>query len=114
MKHLGFKPPTKHTTKREKKSWKQEILKWWEAQQQPKLDAEVGKLGQGLLNPKPRKVKWAGDHGREQEEEEEDIYVGCKIFVIDFFGSSSYTVERERLGDDCSFHLVARTFFEEC
>jgi hypothetical protein len=92
MEHLGFKPPTKPATKRKRKLGKQEILKWWEAQQ-PKLDAEVEKLGQGLLNPK-LKVKWAGDHGWEKEEEE-DIYVGCKIFVIDFFGSSSYKVERD-------------------
>ncbi len=46
-----------------------------------------------------------------KKEEEEDIYVGCKIFVIDFFGSSSYKVEREReRRGRCSFHLVARTF----
>lgn len=73
---------THHKKKKKKKSWKQEILKWWEAQH-PKLDAEVEKLGQGLLSPKPEgEVSWGPWAGK--EEEEEDIYVGCKIVVIDF------------------------------
>ncbi len=78
MEHLGgLKPPTKHTTKRKKKSWKQEILKWWEAQH-PKLDAEVEKQGQGLLSPKP-KVKWAGDHGREKKKKKKTYMLGVRL-----------------------------------
>ncbi len=72
--------------------------KYWNGEKlnNPNLDAKVEKLGQARVaqSQTEGEVSWGPWAGK--EEEEEDIYVGCKIFVIDFFGSYSYKVERER------------------